>query len=104
MESGDEIRCEPEDLGGVLDKFEVIESDPTPPEPEPEPTVGLIVVLRDNNDASRGFDVLNETTRQRLNDAPLTEEAARELADGMTNRLSDDADDEEVGKNDGDDE
>lgn len=96
LSPGDTIRCEPEELGGVLDKFEVIESDPSPRKPEPKPVVGLIVAPRDDNDESIGFDVLNQTTGQHLNDEPLTEKEANALATRMTDDLSADAQDDET--------
>lgn len=104
LSPGDEIRCEPEDLGGVLDKFEVIEPDTSPPEPEAEPTVGLVVVPRDDQDEDAGFDVINGTTGQRLNDESLTEEEADALATRMTDELFSDAQDEKTKADDGDNE
>lgn len=61
--SGDIIDTTREELGGAIDKFEAMETDPPPP----EPTAVLYMV-----EGKEGYDVVNSTSGIKLNDVPLT--------------------------------
>lgn len=90
LHPGNEIRCEPEDIGGALKlKFEAIEAPP----PDPIPKKGLVVQHRGDGKC----DVINETTGKKINDEPLTPEEAVAMASSpMAERFE--ADSREVAK------
>lgn len=71
---GDIIECKAEDIGGAIDKFEVVEPDA---EKTPIPKAELRVVAREDG---AGYDVLNEITGQSINSVGLDLEEAYKLA------------------------
>ena len=75
LHPGDEVRCEPEDIGGILErKFEALE----PPPPEPSPTgPGLTIEVREDGKC----DVINKATGNKINDEPLTAKEAAVMVD-----------------------
>ena len=68
---GDEIVCDPDELGNAKFKFEQL--DPTPP--PPEPNVGLKLVHKGGG----WYDVVNEVSGQKINDELLKKNEALEL-------------------------
>lgn len=72
LRAGDEIRCEPEDLGNARDKFEQLEPMPPPAQPK----IGLKAVHRGGG----RYDVINEATGTKINDKPLKKGEAEQLA------------------------
>lgn len=78
---GDEIKCEKEELGGALDKFEQLD-----PDPEPEkPKVGLKLL----HVGGGYYNVVNDATGKVLNDRPLKKEVAEEM---LTEKQKEDTD------------
>lgn len=76
LRSGDEVRCDPEDIGGALNlKFDALE----PPPPEPSPERGLVVESRKDGKC----DVINEATGNKINDEPLTPKEAEQMAGSL---------------------
>jgi|GEM_PF-5478296 len=76
LHPGDEVRCEPEDIGGILErKFDALE----PPPPEPSPKVGLVVKHREDGKC----DVINEVTGNKINDEPLTPKEAAQMVGSL---------------------
>ena len=75
IKPGDLVECKEEELGGAIDKFEVVEPDP---EKTPIPKAGLQVVAREDG---AGYDVINEITGQPINSVGLDLEEAYKLAD-----------------------
>lgn len=76
LRSGDQIRCEPHELGSAIRKFDQLEPDPPPPQPK----VGLKAV-------HRGFgkwDVINQATGAKINDQPLSKQEAKELESSLS--------------------
>lgn len=73
---GDEIECSPEKLRYFMDKFEVIEEDPTIEDiKEPMP-------LEMKHRGGGRWDVINRVTGKPINDIGLTKEEALALLDG----------------------
>jgi hypothetical protein len=60
---GGRITCEPEELGGALNKFVRLD----PEQPPAQPKVGLKIIHRGGG----WFDVVNQSTNARLNDEAL---------------------------------
>lgn len=76
LHPGDEVRCEPEDIGGILDrKFEALEAPP----PEPSPERGLVIKPREDGKC----DVINEATGNKINDDPLTPKQAAQMVGSL---------------------
>ena len=73
IRAGETIECEAWQLGGSIDRFEVV----TPPPPPPPPEVGLKAVHR----GAGRYDVINEATGKPINSATLSKSEAQELID-----------------------
>lgn len=76
LHPGDEVRCEPEDIGGALNlKFDALEAPP----PEPCPERGLVIKPREDGKC----DVINPVTGNKINDEPLTPKEAEQMAGSL---------------------
>jgi hypothetical protein len=73
---GDRITCEPEELGGALNKFVRLD----PELPRELPKVGLKIVHRGGG----WFDVINGATSERINDEALRKSDAYSLIMDVT--------------------
>ncbi len=71
---GQKISCWPEELGSAIDKYEIVQEGT--PFHEEVPAVGLVVTPREDG----AFDVFNNQSGARLNDMPLTEDEAKQMA------------------------
>ena len=73
--SGDIVECAAADLGGAIDKFDILEPDPAP---DARPKVALEIRLRPNS--TSWYDVVNPTTGKALNTKALKKAEAELLA------------------------
>lgn len=77
LHPGQVIECEPEQLGGARDKFEVVEGDTTPTggETTNPPAADFSVVAVEG-----GYNVIHVGSGAPINDEPLSREEAADLA------------------------